>query len=707
MTAGFLSFLGAFLLFLLQPLVAKHLTPWFGGGSQVWLTCMVFFQAMVLAGYGYAHLLLDRSSPRVQGRIHLGLAAFAGAGLLWTWRASGTPLLAPSAWMSVSSSHPTGPILLILLGSLAGTALLLSANATLTQGWYLRVTGRTPYRLYALSNAGSLLGLLAYPFLVEPFMPLRGQAWMFTGLLGLYILLLAVFLGRVRRLDPGPGTEGPGAGTLRPAWVLISLAGSVLLMATTNLATTELSSVPLLWVLPLVLYLLTFIIAFDGRWDLSTPRAQTLLVVLFLAGVCLLPATLRYPGLMRYLVVLLAVQFIGCLFCHARLHALRPPPEHLSGFYFSLALGGVLGGLFVGLAAPLVFDQFLEFPWAVLLVGCGLLPGWRSAAPRRRVVQGLLAGACALAALYWVRAQSSPQERPLRDAYGMVRVATVAEGRARLLMHGRTLHGLEVAGQYTQPLAYYAPPSGVGRAFASLRRRHPNLRIGVLGLGVGNVLVYGRPGDEAIVYEISPKIIGMAGPNGEAFSFVRRFPGPCAVKQGDGRLLLSRETAPAFDLLLVDAFSGANFPPSLITLEALRLYARHLMPDGLLVINTTNRLPLDRLVLSQARALGWGAVSIATPSPENPAALGPLLKASTFVVLAGDPARLLEPDLLEAAQAVYLPGIAFPETGPAAERLRPRLERGEKAARSLRPWTDDWNCLSLLALQAFRQRGDL
>jgi len=219
--------------------------------------------------------------------------------------------------------------------------------------------------------------------------------------------------------------------------------------------------------------------------------------------------------------------------------------------------------------------------------------------------------------------------------------------------------------------------------------------------------VYGRPGDEAVVYEISPKIIGMAGPGGGAFSFVRRFPGPCAVKQGDGRLLLSRETAPAFDVLLVDAFSGANFPPSLITLEALRLYAQHLMPDGLLVVNTTNRLPLDRLVLSQARALGWGALSIATPSAENPATLGPLLKASTFVVLAGDPARLLETDLLEAAQAAYLPGIAFPETGAAAERLRPRLDRGEKAARSLKPWTDDWNCLSLLALQAFRQRGDL
>ncbi len=706
MIAGALSFLGAFLLFLLQPLVAKHLTPWFGGGSQVWLSCMVFFQGLVLAGYGYAHVLLRQASPGRQARLHLGLVGLACASLLWTWRLSGTPLLAPAAWMPTAGAAPSLAILGLLAGSVGGCAFLLSANATLTQAWLLRVYGRTPYGLYALSNAGSLLGLLAYPFLLEPFLPLRAQAWTASGLVLLYAGVMAAFLGRVRRLDPQPLPPARRA-SWRPAWVLISLASSVLLMAVTNLATTELSGVPLLWVLPLVLYLLTFILAFSGRWDLDRTRAQALLLGLFAAALAVLPATLAFPGLLRHLAALMAALFAGSLFCHARLYALRPEPERLSGFYLAIALGGVLGGLFVGVAAPNLFHRFLEFPLAVLLVGSGVVAGWPTASTRRRVIQGAAWAVCALAALAWTRDQYSPLDQAHRDAYGMVKVATLAQGRVRLLMHGRTVHGLERLDHPELPLAYYAPASGIGRALASARGRHPALRIGVLGLGVGNVLAYAQPGDHVVVYELSPKIIRLAGPEGTAFDLVRRCRGTCEVKAGDGRLLLARETAPPFDVLLVDAFSGGNFPPSLATLEALHLYAQRLAPDGLLVINATNRLPLDRLLLSQARAAGLGALAIATPSPENPAVLTPFHKASSFVVLARDPARLLEPALLGAAQMAFLPGARVEGTDARAREARRRLDAGEAAARAFRPWTDDWNCLSILALSALRQRGDV
>jgi len=371
MAAGIISFLGAFLLFFLQPFSAKTITPWFGGGSQVWLTCLLFFQAMLLAGYGYAHLLLTRAPARLQVRIHALVLALALASLGWTWAASGRPLLPPYRWSLGAEAFPPLGILRVLLGSMACCVLPLAASSPLAQAWHLRAGGGSPYRLYALSNAGSMLGLLAYPFLVEPFLPLSVQAWAAAGLFLTYFAAMAVLARRAAGAG-APALERP-AGAPRGrevfAWIFTAMAGTLLLMAVTNVATTELSGLPLLWVLPLAVYLATFILAFDGRLDLEGGRIQALAMALFLLALALVPAALRAPGLVWSTCLLMVTLFAGCLFCHGRLYALRPPPERLSGFYLAIALGGVLGGAVVGVAAPLLFNRMWELPLAVAMVG--------------------------------------------------------------------------------------------------------------------------------------------------------------------------------------------------------------------------------------------------------------------------------------------------------------------------------------------------
>jgi len=690
LAAGIVSFLAAFLLFFLQPLSARILIPWFGGGSQVWLTCMLFFQGMLLAGYGYAHLLLTRCPPRAQARIHAALLALALATLGWTWAASGRPFTPGPGWLQ--GHFPLLGILRGLVGSMAFCVLPLAASSPLAQAWHLRRGGGNPYRLYALSNAGSLAGLLAYPFLAEPFLPLGLQAWAACGLFLAFLAPLAA-LARAASRAPAPPPAGPPAAPApardpAAAWIFIAMASTILLMAVTNVLTTELSGVPLLWVLPLVVYLGTWILAFDGRTDLSRDRARALLMALFILGLALLPAALRQPGLAPQSGVLLAALFAGCLFCHGRLYALRPPRERLSRFYLAMALGGALGGCVAGVAAPLLFDRLWELPLAVAMVGAVAFAG----APPRWLRTASALGCLALAGQAVVREARLP-DRGYRDFYGQVKVAGFERGNLKVMFHGRTLHGMELMDQPRRPLAYYPPASGIARAVAAARKRRPALRLGIIGLGVGDVLAYAGAGDSVRVYEISPEVLRLSGPGGAEFTMARNCPARCEFVCGDGRLLLAREPPRGFDLLLVDAFSGGNIPASLLTLEAMAGYCAHLAPGGLLVVNATNRLPVDLVVLAGARALGLGALEIDCPGPGNPARLGPLERWSRYLVLARDPAALLDPDLAGAARAVLVPPGA--EARGAPEFLL-RAREGERMARAVEPWTDDRNSLGRL-----------
>ncbi|WP_316413505.1 fused MFS/spermidine synthase [Mesoterricola silvestris] len=697
MTAGAISFLGAFLLFFLQPFIAKVIAPWFGGGNHVWLTCMLFFQAVLLAGYAYAHLLLTRASPRVQGHLHRVVLGLALASLAWTFHASGLPLVPASGSSGAAGVNPPLAVLRVLVTGVGLCALPLAASSPLAQAWFLRTGGGNPFRLYALSNAGSLLGLLAYPFLVEPFLPLKTQAWAAATLVVLYVALMARLSAKAMDspdLGPSRPEDGGEAGASPWAWGFIALTGTVLLMAVTNLLTTELSGVPLLWVLPLVIYLLTFILAFDGKLDLEGPWAQGLTLGVFLLTLLLIPAATRLPGLTLLTALLLTTLFTGCLLCNCRLHALRPHPSRLSAFYLTLALGGVLGGIAVSVLAPLVFNRIHEFPLAVTLVGLVAVLGAR---PPRAPGWVALAGCLALTLTGLVRNAQLP-DRSYRDFYGQIKVASFGGGALKVMFHGRTVHGLERMDAPLLPVAYYQDHSGIALALARLRRVRPTLRIGVVGLGVGNVLAHAVSGDQVRIYEISPEVIRLAGHHGREFTVVDACPARCEILPGDGRHRLGLEPPQGFDLLFLDAFSGGNVPASLLTLEAMKDYGRHLAPGGLLVLNVTNRLPVDRLVLANAKALGLGALAIVSPGRENPAPLGPLQKWSSFILLGKDPAMLLDPALVQPARAIILPPLP-PGTlvDPSPEFLR-RVAAGDTLAGGVRPWTDDFNSLTLLLM---------
>lgn len=667
-----LSFLAAFLLFCLQPFAAKGLTPWFGGGSHVWLTCLLCSQGALLAGYAYAHHLAGGTAPRRQGRIHalvlLGLTlAVVGVGYV-----SGRPLSPPRDWAPAAS--PVAGVLMMLAVGVGAPLLVLSATAPLLQAWFhARHPGERPYRLYATSNAGSLAGLLAYPFLLEPFLGLRAQAWVLAALLGAYVLGM-VWVGRGLPEAPAPGARTrPVAARAFLAWLFLAFMGSLLLMAGSQVLSTELMGVPLIWVAPLVLYLLTYIWAFARGNRARTWRFGLGCAFVAFAGWLAFPWAAHAANPIWLLGPVLAVVGAGCLWCHGRLAASAPPAEQLTGFYLALALGGVLGGLAVVTVAPAVFSRHYEWPLAMLLLA--LVP-WLGGgeAPRAFRVLGTLA--LGLGGGMQVLHEAAMPGISRRDVYGVVHVGTDAKKGFRFLLHGRTVHGLQSLKDPLAPAGYHAPRSGLGLAMAVAHDRFPALRLGVLGLGVGNVLAYQRPGDEVVCFEISPEVVGLAGAKAEAFTFVRDAPGRTSVRLGDGRALLAQEPG-RFDVLLVDAFSGGNLPWHLLTREAFDTYLAHLAPRGLLVVNVTNRLPLDRLVLATARELGWAAAVVEWPLAGDP---GPLYRHSVFVVLAREAKGLSDRRLLDASRAV----VGIPGRPDASAAGAPHV------------WTDDRNSLSRL-----------
>lgn len=652
-------FLGAFLLFQVQPLMAKAILPWFGGAQAVWTTCMLFFQLLLLGGYLYAHLVATRLRPGAQVALHFSLLLLS---MLFI------RVLPAGSWRPINSEAPALKILLLLTASIGLPFFVLSATSPLVQAWYrAAVPGRSPYRLYSLSNAGAMLALLSYPFLVEPLLGLGPQA----SLWGMLYILFAMSLWYAARNflaspAPPPGAL-PAAAAGRPTrgrvllWTLLAACGSAILLAGTARLTQNVAAVPFLWILPLSLYLLSFILCFESdRWY---SRGRWLVYFGFAcAGVVyLLTGWMETPLALQILIHSLAI-FIACMVCHGELAALRPAPERLTLFYAAVSAGGALGGLLTALGAPLLLDGPWEYhiAWAALgalalgLTAAGADFRSRRAYPAAAALLVLYGGL--VHALYGdYAAESSSRRETARNFYGTLQIYEWDHfgSSALTMMHGQIDHGYQFAEgdpRRNRPVSYYAPSTGAGLAVRALRSRAGGkpLDMGFVGLGAGIMAAWGRRGDRINFYELNPLVTRLSY---AYFTYLDETEASLWVIMGDARLSLEREAvrrAPRLDLLVLDAFSGDAIPLHLLTTEAFRTYFRRLKPDGVLAVHVSNHfLDLEPLVVGLALQAGRRASIIDSREDGESGAA-----ASTWVLVSADQALMSMPLIDRRARAM-------------------------------------------------------
>jgi hypothetical protein len=635
-------FLSAFLLFMVQPIIAKQILPWFGGSSAVWTTALVFFQSTLLAGYAYADLT-QRLGVRRQTLLHMALLLLSLLAL---------PILASPEWKPLGDEAPIVRILLLLLSTIGLPYFLLSTTTPLLQAWYWRrFRTAVPYRLFALSNFASLLALLGFPVLAEPWLSLPQLGWAWSAMYVAFVLACAaVAWTSLRHAGHGEAfdVEQPAAAPAGPAptlalqlrWLALAAMGSVMLLAVTNHVTQNVASVPFLWVLPLSLYLLTFVLAFDHpRWY-RQPVYVGALALLVPAMAWLIPSL----DLKLAASVFFAGLFIACMFCHGELASLRPDPRYLTRFYLMISVGGALGAILVAIVAPLVLPGYFEVNIALVLLALLVLlqlGGWK------RLVGLAVVGATAFFAVSGAIEYSRGLRVMERDFYGVVRTRDRAEPVPyRAMLHGGIIHGGQLLGEAYRntPSDYFGPGSGYGRLFAAFDELAVGpRRVGIIGLGAGVVASYGRPGDTFTFYEISPRVVDVARTE---FTFLRDTPAQTEVVLGDGRLSLEREAPRRYDVLGIDAFAGDSIPMHLVTREAMALYARHLAPDGVIVFQATNRyIDLLPVVKRLASEVGMEAVLVSdVPAGDDN---GPSFwLSSTDQILVTRNRRLLESDAL-------------------------------------------------------------
>ena len=703
---------GSFLLFLVQPMVARMALPRLGGAPAVWNSAMLVYQALLLGGYAYAHAI-GRWQPRTQGAMHLGLLALAA---LWL----------PIGLLGVQPPPDASPALWVpwLLGASIGPLFLaVSAQAPLIQRWFSEASdGADPYALYAASNLGSFGGLIAYPLLVEPLMPLREQSWLWSAgyaLLALLVLLCARSLPPVARTERTRATSPAPARAVVARWIALAFVPSGLMLATSTYLTTDIVAGPLLWVLPLGLYLLSFTVAFAANRAPAEILTRIAPITILLFGGVMIGGYNAQPLLNA--AVALVLLFMTAVALHTAMYDLRPEPDRLTGFYLAMSVGGALGGVFAGLLAPVLFDWTYEYPllilaagllapqlyltdgikavwirhrWAALAgvaVAVGVMVALRLHGPDRLFGEGqpgllfiavaavgllavgaragymlLLGAAVVLFGGYRSLELSLDGDARTRSYFGVYTVRDQA--RSRALDHGTTIHGVQLTGSAERermPTTYYAKGSGVGQAMLLVPDLYgPGARIGVVGLGTGTLSCYARPGQRWRFYEIDPAIIRIARDTGQ-FTYLRRcLPDPTIVL-GDARLSLARAAPASLDLLALDAFSSDAVPAHLLTREAFATYARVLDRRGLLLVHISNRyLDLEPVVASAA-ASGWSA----SMYDYGPSSLDEAASASAWIALSRDPGSL-------AALTIRRDGW---------RALRPRA--------GFRPWTDDYHSI--------------
>ena len=647
-------FLSAFLLFQIQPMIGKFILPWFGGTPAVWSTLILFFQVLLTGGYAYAYWLIGRAKQQQQIIIHISLIGFAIIVLVLLSFIRTSPITPDSSWKPQNVSSPILDIFKLLVVSVGLPYFILASNGPLMQAWFSRIFPERSYaRLYALSNVGSLLGLLAYPVLIEPTLSLRGQRWAWSVgfmLFGLVAGWVAARSGHITHsakptIDSVSSAYRPSF-ALMSLWITLSATASLFLLSVTNQISQEVAVIPFLWIVPLTLYLLSFILTFSGERGYNRKVYTALFIIsAALTLFVMLNATALhvYWQILAYSILL----FAACMLCHGELYLLRPNAKYLTTFYLMVSIGGAFGGIFVSLVAPLIFNGYWEFfiglamTIAIVLTVLrderhvtlsdsegSLLSGVRdshlhctkrsavqvSVAEKRslRVTQTITARArfvftvfalvtvmLAVVSTYFSGALYSK-----RNFYGVIRVREItpdgSNELAYVMSHGITAHGLQFVSPEMRdlPTTYYVREGGAGLAILN----HPNygnaerMRVGLLGLGVGTLATYGQPGDEYRLYEINPVVTDLAEGQGNYFSFLRDSLANITMILGDARISLERELSQGnpqnFDVLVLDTFSSDSIPVHLVTKEAFALYLEHLAPNGIIAAHITN-LHLD------------------------------------------------------------------------------------------------------------------
>jgi MFS family permease len=632
-------FISAFLIFQIQPIISKIILPWFGGGASVWTTCMLFFQFFLLIGYLYAYLLTKILKVKHQIVVHL---VFLLCSLFLL------PYNISDIQNTLSSGPPTWAVLKVLFLGLGFPYLILSANTPLLQHWFTRETnGANPYRLYAISNIGSFLALVSYPVLIEPFMTLDWQVKLWSSIYYLFVLLVAwifFIVAKQNNKDSHFIPEhiiNPKVGSFRlTLWFMLSALGVVLLVSTTNALTQNVPPVPFLWLAPLAIYLLTYVVTFSNLGIYV--RYLWLPFFMLLSFVALL---IYFIGgqfdIITQLLIYLLILLCGCMICHGELNSLKPKQGNTTLFYLVLSGGGVFGSFLVSFVAKSVFDEFLEFPLAIfsvlVLATASLL--WNKQdilADAKPILSGvnhrhlsILAAGSAVVALVWLLAFSKLNNQyqqydiaKARNFYGILTVKDITKDKVneRRLIDGTTSHGSQSLplSKSAVPLSYYRPGTGVQLVIEELSS-DSKLQVGIIGLGVGALAAYGQPGDHYTFYEINPLVSDFAH---KYFSYLDRSQAEVEVKLGDARVSLQHELDlgqnNGFDLLIIDAFSGDLIPTHLMTHEAFLLYQQHIKTQGVMALHLSNRhLSLLPVIIQHSITLDMQVMLFETPGNGN------------------------------------------------------------------------------------------
>jgi spermidine synthase len=665
--------LGSFLLFLIEPIAAKHLLPLLGGSAAVWTACLVFFQSVLLLGYFCAHVLATRLTVRQQS---LAFLAILGAALVQL-------VVVPGRTWQGSTAHPIVSVFALLGGLIGFPFLALSTSSPLLQSWFghgMASSTISPFYLFAVSNLGSLAALLAYPAVIEPYVSLRNQMSGWSAAFAVFVLLCGIVswrgrdsFAKIRDVSGDPSDSAPGFGACA-LWFLLAGCGSLWLCAITNYLSRNVAAVPLLWTIPLAAYLLSFVAAFNGR--ILWPRW---LALTFLAGAI---GTTRYvlyeftdvDLLFAAIPIFSGVLFVCCAFCHGEIYRLRPSPRHLTSLYLWVSAGGAAGAIFVGVVAPVLFSANYELFWALILVSAlAAVVSWK-----REVLWSAAWTVATAAIAVWLVSQARIDRRSTiaqaRSFYGTLRVTETprsSSSTTRTLYNGTIEHGAQPygSGEPLRPNTYYSEGSGIWMAM-NLCCSGPR-RVGIIGLGTGTLASFGRPGDVFRFYEIDPLVEHIAR---TMFTYLSESDASVEVVLGDARVSLASEPSQQFDVLAVDAFSGDAIPVHLLTAEAVALYRRHLKPDGILAMHVTNQyLDLAPVVQQQADHAGLhAALIIASPNPFRDA------NRSDWVLVSANRSFFELPQIVAAKED----RIAVPAT--------------------IRLWDDDYN--SLLPIVRWQRR---
>lgn len=654
-------FVSACLLFVVQPMFARMVLPLLGGAPAVWNTAQVFYQVALLAGYGYAHLTTRWWGVRRQAIVH---------GVLLVVPLLVLPIGIPTGWTPPGDQNPIPWLLLSMLVSVGLPFFVVSATSPLLQHWFARTGHRSsadPYFLYTASNVGSMLALIGYPLVIEPRLPIANQSAIWAAGYGVLVMLLvccALVVWRAPNAARPPMANAPTRETgaervtmqRRVRWVLLAFVPSSLMLSVTTYLSTDIAAIPLLWVGPLALYLLTFVIVFARRPLLPHWLMVRALPIVLLPLVIVLAARLRQPIVIVMALHLLAF-FVATMVCHGELARDRPSPHYLTEFYLWMSFGGALGGIFNALIAPQIFTNIVEYP-LMLVLACVLMP--RPAAQRRTYVLdwGLPGALAALVAVLIVIAQRgafansfggiglmfgvpalvcfSFSRRPVRfglgvaailvlstlfvgaegqvlyarrSFFGVARVALGQQAGYHLFMHGSTLHGMQSRDpqRAREPLSYYHRTGPLGQVFETLNAANTPVKVGVVGLGTGAVACYGTPGQQWTFFEIDPLVEAIAR-DPRYFTFLRDCGAQANVVLGDARVSLQADTQ-QYNMLMLDAYSSDSIPMHLVTREALKLYTDRLAPHGMLLFHITNRhLDLEPVLGNLARDAGLTAI---------------------------------------------------------------------------------------------------